>query len=327
MVLQGNVPVTSIDDAIDLLHRRLRSKVQHRAEHPSWLRRRTGVPEPGEWRHADLPTERPDHFNRPEGERQLVRHKSFTVADALIEHGPERSYRLTRLRPTAIDTGPTAVPVVVSEQAGAELTVEEAITRLEVLGERFGDKKLRAVSRGSRRSSCVSRRCVDRPDMSSSPENAAGFALQTLFGATTAVCRGEMDAASWLVADAEAAGAAEMVLSISPLVVKKLLGRIDPPLLDGDPGILTCEFGLACRGRFPEGSGSIGSLCLLAAAGRIDPWKPECVFAIGLAATVPVWGAVASTWFAAERLAAAYGEDPATAAERICLQIAAQLSV
>ncbi len=162
--------------------------------------------------------------------------------------------------------------------------------------------------------------------MSSVSENAAGLALQTLFGATTAVCRGEMDAASWLVADADSSGIAEAVLRVSPLVVKQLLGLIDPPVLVGDPGLLTCEFGLACRGRFPAGSGSIGSLCLLAAAGRIDPWKPECVFSIGMAVTVPVWGAVACTWFAAERLACAFGQNPATAAERICLQIASQLA-
>ena len=162
--------------------------------------------------------------------------------------------------------------------------------------------------------------------MSPMSEHSAGAALQTLFGATTAVCRNQMDAAAWLVDDAQHAGLAETVLSISPVVVKRLLGVTDPDVIGGDPGLLTCEFGLACRGRFPEGSGSVGSLCLLAAAGRIDPWDPACVFAIGVDVAVPVWGAVACTWFAAERFAHAVGEDAAIAAERICLQIAAHLA-
>lgn len=162
--------------------------------------------------------------------------------------------------------------------------------------------------------------------MSSVPENLAGAALQTLLGATTAVCRGQMDSAAWLVADAETSGLAESVLAISPVVVKHILAAPDPTVLDGDPGLLACEFGLACRGRFPEGSGSVGAMCILAAVGRINPWQPECLFALGFAAAVPLWGAVASTWFAAERFASAYGETSTTAAERICLQIAARLA-
>jgi len=164
-------------------------------------------------------------------------------------------------------------------------------------------------------------------NMSSVPENLAGAALQTLLGATTAVCRGQMDSAAWLVADAETSGLAESVLAISPVVVKHILAVPDPSVLEGDPGILACEFGLACRGgQFPDGSGSVGAMCILAAVGRIDPWEPEYLFALGFTAAIPLWGAIASTWFAAERLAAAYGESSTTAAERICLQIATSLA-
>lgn len=164
-------------------------------------------------------------------------------------------------------------------------------------------------------------------NMSSVPENLAGAALQTLLGATTAVCRGQMDSAAWLVADAETSGLAESVLAISPVVVKHILAVPDPAVLEDDPGLLACEFGLACRGGgFPEGSGSVGALCILAAVGRIDPWDPACLFALGFAAAVPLWGAIASTWFAAERLATAFGESSTTATERICMQVAARLA-
>jgi len=164
-------------------------------------------------------------------------------------------------------------------------------------------------------------------DMGSVPENLAGAALQTLLGATTAVCRGNMDSAAWLVADAETSGLAESVLAISPVVVKHILSVPDPTVLEDDPGLLACEFGLACRGGgFPEGSGSVGALCILAAVGRIDPWDPACLFALGFAAAVPLWGAIASTWFAAERLAAAFGESATVATERICMQVAARLA-
>ena len=134
-----------------------------------------------------------------------------------------------------------------------------------------------------------------------------------------------MDAATWLVDDAAGSGLGEPVVSISPLITRQLLCRLDPHAFDDDPGLLTCELGLACRGRFPEGSGSIGSLCLLAAAGRIDPWDPDCVFALGFTPDVPVWGAIASTWFATERVARFHGQEPGAVAERICLQIAASL--
>jgi len=165
-----------------------------------------------------------------------------------------------------------------------------------------------------------------RRNMATTPDATRGAALQTLLGAAAAVCRGQMDAASWLVDDAADSGLAEPVLAICPTVTRHLLGRVGPHALGEDPGILSCELGLACRGRFPEGSGSIGSLCLLAAAGRIDPWDPACVFALGFDVVVPVWGAVASAWFATERAATEHGRDPAAVAQRICLQIAASLS-
>ena len=160
--------------------------------------------------------------------------------------------------------------------------------------------------------------------MPSSKTSGAG-ALQSLFGAAAAVCRGEMDLAEWMISDAGSSGLSSAVLNISPVVVKNLLTLTDPPILGGDAGVLTMEFVVACHGKFPYGTTTIGTLCLQAAAGQIDPWYPELAFALDLDVTVPVWGAVACTWFAAEQLAYAYGADPATASERICLSIASHI--
>jgi len=156
---------------------------------------------------------------------------------------------------------------------------------------------------------------ADQPDR--------GAALRSLLGVTTAVCRGEMDDASWLVDDATTCGLADLIVAVSPVATRALLRVAGGAAHVGDPAMLTGELGLACCGRFPEGAGSIGSLCLLAATGRIDPWDPRLVFALGFSEDVPVWGAVAATWFATERAAHEHGRDPVVVAQRICLQLAA----
>ena len=40
---------------------------------------------PGEWRHGSVPSERPEHFVRPVEDREIVRHKSFTVGQQTID--------------------------------------------------------------------------------------------------------------------------------------------------------------------------------------------------------------------------------------------------
>ena len=128
-LVRAHVAGHTIREAIDLLQRRLRAKLEHRAEHREAERNRNWVPEPGEWRHGDVPTERPEYFDRPPDERELVRHKSYTVGeltpdeaafdmeqldydfhlfrdlatgeDALIERHPDHTYRLTHLHPPA----------------------------------------------------------------------------------------------------------------------------------------------------------------------------------------------------------------------------------
>lgn len=164
-LIRAHVAAETIPSSIQLLQDRLSDKLDHRAKRRRDLRKRPGVSEPGEWRHGDLPTARPDYYDRPGEERRLVRRKSFEIEeltpdeaaldmeqldhdfylfrdldsgeDAVIERQPDGSYRLTRLHPATADLGPTSEAVVVSDYPPPELAVDEAIERLEAIGQRF----------------------------------------------------------------------------------------------------------------------------------------------------------------------------------------------
>lgn len=157
--VRAHVAGHEMREAADLLQQRLRDKLEHRAQHIEGRRARTGIHEPGEWRHGDLPTARPSYFARPSAERQVVRHKTFELGestpdevafdmdqldydfhlfrelasgeDAVLERLGDGTYRLTRLRPTTNDTGPVAISLEVSALMPPELSVEEATQLLD----------------------------------------------------------------------------------------------------------------------------------------------------------------------------------------------------
>lgn len=175
-LVRAHIAAHELREAVDLLQRRLRSKLEHRAEHREAIRKRARVAEPGAWRHGDRPVARPDWFDRPVEERRVMRNKSFAVGactpdeaifdmeqadfdfylftelasgqDACIEHQDD-TYLLTRQRPDSVELGPTAAEVRMSDLAAPELPVEAAIERLDVSGDRhlfFTDE---ASGRGS----------------------------------------------------------------------------------------------------------------------------------------------------------------------------------
>jgi ribosome-associated translation inhibitor RaiA len=149
-------------EAIDLLVSRLRTKLEHRSQHRQALRKRPATSPPGEWRHGDPRTQRPDHFDRPADERELVRHKTYAPdeltpdeaafdmdqldvdfylfrdlasgEDALLERATAGSYRLTRLHPSPVGAGPTAVVLELAERPVPSLGLDEAIERITVEG-------------------------------------------------------------------------------------------------------------------------------------------------------------------------------------------------
>ncbi|MEX2651364.1 MAG: HPF/RaiA family ribosome-associated protein [Acidimicrobiia bacterium] len=151
--------------AIDLVRERLRDQLDHQAQRRRAIRRRRTTTEPGEWRHGDQPTARPDYFDRPIEGRELVRHKMLAFdelapeeavfdmeqmdydfylftdlqcgEDALVEREQGGGYRLTSLHPTEVEPEPSLVSIAVSEHPPPRLSVEEAIERLEAIGSPF----------------------------------------------------------------------------------------------------------------------------------------------------------------------------------------------
>jgi len=167
-MVRAHVAGHELREAVDLLQRRLLDKLEHKAEHLEALRRHTtGVAEAGEWRHGDLPSVRPEYFERPADERELVRHKPFVASeqrrdeaafdmdlldydfylfrdidsgeDSLLERLPGGDYRVQHLHsvPGATRPSPSAYAYREDDTPAPELTVAEAIERLNAGGERL----------------------------------------------------------------------------------------------------------------------------------------------------------------------------------------------
>lgn len=162
-VIRAQVAADEMREAADLLVRRMEDRLEHRAQRREDLHQRGTGGEPGQWRHGDEAAHRPAYFVRPPEEREVLRHKIFAMdeatpdeavfdmemadydfylfrdlasgQDTLVEAEPEGAYRLTRLRPTEVDGGPSAYRIVVSDQAPPALSVDEAIERLDAGGE------------------------------------------------------------------------------------------------------------------------------------------------------------------------------------------------
>lgn len=159
---RAHVAASTFGEAIDLLHKRLAARLARLAEH--WEARRGGTPLalPGEWRHGSEPTHRPDHFPRPPQERQIVRHKSYSLArespdeaafdlemmdyhfhlfteigtgeDSVVYRTGPTGYRLAQVSPHAHPVAEAAVPLTVSNQPAPRLALADAKQRLDITG-------------------------------------------------------------------------------------------------------------------------------------------------------------------------------------------------
>lgn len=177
-VVRSHVAAHETREAVDLLALRLTDRLGHRAQRIDALRRHSpGRSEVGEWRRGDLPAVRPEFFDRPAEERQLVRHKAFFASeqsldeaifdmdlldydfylfselasgrDSLLERLPGGVYRLYQLHPVAAGTAPSAYPVDTDLTPVPELTIDGAIERLVMTGDRFVFFTRRDSGRGS----------------------------------------------------------------------------------------------------------------------------------------------------------------------------------
>lgn len=176
-LVRAHVAAHTVREAADLLERRLADKVEHRARHRDDLRTRGADRQPGEWRHGDPATARPPFFDRPPDSRELVRHKTFALdevtveeaafdmdqldvdfhlfrdlasgEDAVLERTGEGRYRLARLHTASMEPATASIDVDVSPDAPPELTVADAIRRLDAGGERFVFFANAATGRGN----------------------------------------------------------------------------------------------------------------------------------------------------------------------------------
>ncbi|MGI9601852.1 MAG: ribosome hibernation promotion factor [Acidimicrobiales bacterium] len=85
--VRAHVAAGTIDEAVDLLVDRLRRRIQRHEEHRHRLadRHRTGDSGPGEWRHGDAHTVRPEFLPLPFDEREVKRQKTFAMTPMTIE--------------------------------------------------------------------------------------------------------------------------------------------------------------------------------------------------------------------------------------------------
>ena len=58
-LVRAEASARRLEEAVDLLEARLRHRLEHLASRRRTLHRSSGVAEPGEWRHGDLPPRRP----------------------------------------------------------------------------------------------------------------------------------------------------------------------------------------------------------------------------------------------------------------------------
>ncbi|MDI3314079.1 MAG: HPF/RaiA family ribosome-associated protein [Mycobacterium sp.] len=161
-LVRAQVEGATTREAIDRLEARLRHQLEHVAEH--WEARRGKMPsgQPHEWRHQAEPAHRPSYFPRPPEQRQIIRHKSFTLGTLSVDEAAEEmelldydfhlftekgtrqasvlyragstGYRLAQVKPSPQELAPHELPVTVSSQPPPRITVQEAVERLSLLG-------------------------------------------------------------------------------------------------------------------------------------------------------------------------------------------------
>jgi ribosomal subunit interface protein len=81
--VRAHVAGTDLMEATDLLEGRLRRNLVRHTE-----RSEPGHERPlaeGEWRHGSRPTHRPDYFDRPVEDREVVRHKTFALDPMTVD--------------------------------------------------------------------------------------------------------------------------------------------------------------------------------------------------------------------------------------------------
>jgi RNA polymerase-binding transcription factor DksA/ribosome-associated translation inhibitor RaiA len=164
-LVRAEVAAHALQEAVDLLEGRLHDRLGHRAEREKALRHLGTEVRPGEWRHGQQPTERPDRFDRPPEDREIIRRKTFAVhdltldeaafdlealdvdfylfrdlgtgGDAVLRRLPGGRYGLRRLDEPEGEAPAALVEVEVDPQPAPTLSLDEALEWLGTADEPF----------------------------------------------------------------------------------------------------------------------------------------------------------------------------------------------
>ncbi|MEO3801842.1 HPF/RaiA family ribosome-associated protein [Nonomuraea sp. B1E8] len=163
-LIRAQAVAESMHQAIRLLGDRLRVRLRRTGRDWEDLRGQRPEDADHEWRHSS-PHRRPlPYFPRIEGEREIVRHKTYELAwatpdeaafdmeqldydfhlftepetgqDSVIYHGQD-GYRLAQVNPAPDRLGPVSIPLTVGSAPAPVLSVGQAVERLEATGRPF----------------------------------------------------------------------------------------------------------------------------------------------------------------------------------------------
>lgn len=160
--LRAQVAAPTAEDAIDRLEAKLRRQLERSALHWEARRGRHPSAEPGEWRHDSVPGQPSPWYPRPEAEREIIRHKSYSLAqstvdeaclemhlldydfhlftesgtgqDSVLYHAGPTMHRLAQLTPPGPHLlAPFRLALTISGQPAPLLSTTEAVDRLGLL--------------------------------------------------------------------------------------------------------------------------------------------------------------------------------------------------
>lgn len=165
-VVRAHVAAPTMHEAIDWFEERMRDRLGHLAERARSLQLRHRDAGPGEWHHGDAPTtRRPELFDRPVDEREIVRRKEFAVEaetpdeavfdmeslhhdfflftdvetdeENVVYRVPGGGYEIVQPTPTPDSLARCAAPVRLGHLVPARLRVDDAIELLGIGNEPF----------------------------------------------------------------------------------------------------------------------------------------------------------------------------------------------
>jgi RNA polymerase-binding transcription factor DksA/ribosome-associated translation inhibitor RaiA len=163
-LVRAHVAAHTLREAVDLLEDRLRRRLEHRVAHVDALRRSGHMARSGGWRHGQPAGERPLWPDRAVEEREVARHKTFSVGeatvdeaafdlemlghdfhlfrelatglDAVLHRRSDGAYGLRRVRSSA-EPVTAVVPVRLEPVTAPPLSLDDALEWLNCTGEAF----------------------------------------------------------------------------------------------------------------------------------------------------------------------------------------------